>query len=218
MIVFIINTLFKNENLKESLKYAEKLHSGMQEFQRVHYDKYLFYYYNSLVINYSRTDRNKAIGILNEMKTTEIIRSNPLYEMFIYLNLSVCFFDMRDYHQSIRHMNRLYTLEGYAAADLALKFKMSIAELMIRYELKDFDVLERKLVQVKKEFREFFSRTSNAREVLMVKIIDKLIEKETIRSEKTLYYQAKILILNPLSIVNFLFRNINIPNENISIQ
>lgn len=197
MLVFIINTLFKNENLKESLKYAEKLYTGMQEFQRVHYDKYLFYYYNSLVINYSRIDHNKAIGILNEMKTTEIIRSNPLHEMFIYLNLSVCFFDKRDYHQSIRHLNRLYTLEGYSSADLALKFKISIAELMIRYELKDFDVLERKLKQVKKDFKDFFSRTSNAREVLMVNIIDKLIEKETIRTEKVLYAQAKILILNP---------------------
>lgn len=197
MLVFIINTLFKNGNSKESLKFTEKLFSGMQDFQKLHYDKYLFYYYNSLVINFSRTDRSKAIGILNEMKLNEKILSNPLYEMFIYLNLAVCFFDKDDFHQSIRHLVKLYTLQGYDDADDSLKFKIAIAELMIRYELKDFDVLERKLKSIKKDFREYFSRSSNAREVLMVSIISKLIESDSIRREKSLYNQAKVLILNP---------------------
>lgn len=198
MLVFIVNTLFKNENLKESLKFTEKIRVGMEEFQRMHFDKYLFYYYNSLVINYSRTDRDKAIGILNEMKSNNKIRSIPFYEMFIYLNLAVCFFDKHDFHQSIRHMNKLITLEGYTEADSSLKFKIAIAELMIRYELKDFDVLEIKIRQVKKDFKEHILNRSNAREVLMVNIINKLIEKESLRTEKSLLVQAKQLILKPL--------------------
>jgi hypothetical protein len=195
MLVFIINTLFKNGKLKDSLKYTEKLKTGMEEFQGIHFDKYLFYYYNSLVINYSRTEREKAIGILNEMKSNEKICSVPFYEMFIYLNLSVCFFDKRDFHQSIRHLNRLFVLDGFTAADKSLKFKIAIAELIIRYELKDFDVLETKLRLVKKDFKEFFSKKSNAREILMVNIISKLIEKDSLRSEKALLAQAKLLIL-----------------------
>ena len=134
---------------------------------------------------------------LNEMKSNETIRSVPYYEMFIYLNLAVCFFDKHDFHQSVRHLNRLYMLDGYSVADKSLKFKIAIAELMIRYELKDFDVLEIKLRQVKKDFKEFFSRTSNEREVLMINIIGRLIEKETLRSEKSLLNQAKQLIISP---------------------
>ncbi len=198
MLVFIINTLFKNDKIKESLKFSEKLNTGMEEYQRLHYDKYLFYYYNSLVINYSKTDRNKAINILNEMKSNEKIRSISFYEMFIYLNLAVCFFDKHDFHMSVRHLNRLYTLEGYSEADNSLKFKIAIAELMIRYELKDFDVLEIKIRQIKKDFKEFILKSSNAREILMVNIIGKLIEKESLRTEKVLLNQAKQLILSPV--------------------
>ena len=178
------------------LKYTEMLHSGMDEYQRLHYDKYLFYYYNSLVINYSKTDRGKAIEILIEMKSIEKIRSVPFYLMFIYLNLAVCYFDIRDFHQSIRHMNRLFALDGYAVADSTLKFKIAIAELMIRYELKDFDILEIKIHQIKKDFKEYFSQKSNTREVLMVQIIDKLIEKESLRSEKLLLAKTKKHILS----------------------
>ena len=196
MLVFIINTLFKNQNIKDSLKYTVMLNSGMDEFQRLHYDKYLFYYYNSLVINYSKTDRGKAIEILNEMKSIEKIRTVHFYLMFIYLNLAVCYFDKRDFHQSIRHMNRLFALDGYTEADSTLKFKIAIAELMIRYELKDFDVLEIKIRQVKKDFKEFFNLKSNTREILMVKIINKLIEKDSLRSEKLLLSEAKKHILS----------------------
>ena len=173
MLVFIINTLFKNEKLNESLKYTEKLRDGMDEYQQVCYDKYLFYHYNSLVINYSRIDRDRALIILNEMKGIEKVCSVPFYEMFVYLNLAVCYFDKKDFHQSIRNLNKSFTLEGYKTADKALKFKIAIAELIIRYELKDFDVLELKLRQVRKDFREFFAKRSNAREVLMVNIIFK---------------------------------------------
>jgi tetratricopeptide (TPR) repeat protein len=197
MLVFIINTLFKNGKIKESLRFTEKLKLGMEEFQRLHYDKYLFYYYNSLVINYSRTDRPKAIEKLKEMRSIEKKYSLPFYQKAIELNLAVCYFDIKDFHQSIRHLNKLLTLEGYASADESFKFKIAIAELLIRYELKDFDVLEAKLRLVKKDFKDFFSRRSSVRETLMVKIISALIQKESLRSEKALLAQARQLILSP---------------------
>ncbi len=197
MLVFTINTLFKNGNTKESLKFADKLRAGMEEHQRVHYDKYLFYYYNSLVINYSQIDRVKAIEILTEMKSTDKIYSVPFYQMAVELNLAVSYFDIGDYHKSIRNLNKLLTLDGYANADESFKFKIAIAELLIRYELKDFDVLETKLRLVRKDFKDFFNRKTNAREILMVKIIATLMQKDSLRNEKALIAQAKQLILSP---------------------
>lgn len=194
MLVYLINSLFKNNKLKESLKYTTLLQQSMEEFQRLYYDKYLFFYYNSLVINYSRLDRNKAIEILDEMKGNEKIRSNPFYEMFVYLNLAVSWFDKKDFHQSIRNLNKLYVLNGYASADRSLQFKIAIAELMIRYELKDFDVLESKIRQVKKDFREFITRQVNSREILMISVITKLIELDSLKQEKQLLQKVKQLI------------------------
>ncbi|MBK6399380.1 MAG: hypothetical protein IPF75_14255 [Bacteroidetes bacterium] len=184
MLVYIINALFKNNKVKESLVYANKLREAMEEFSRSLYDKYLFFYYNSLVINYSKSDRGRAIEILNEMRTNEKIVSVPFYEMFIYLNLSVSYFDTKDYHQSIRSLNKLFILKGYITADQSLQFKIAIAELMIRYELKDFDVLENKIRLIKKEYNDFFTRKSNEREVLMIEAISNLIKTDSLRKEK----------------------------------
>ncbi|MBL0064464.1 MAG: hypothetical protein IPP38_05480 [Bacteroidetes bacterium] len=194
MLVYLVNSLFKNNKLKESLHYTEQLRLAMEEYQRLYYDKYLFFYYNSLVINYSRLDRNRAIEILEEMKGNEKIRSNPFYEMFVYLNLAVSWFDKKDFHLSIRNLNKLYLLDGYAKADRSLQFKIAIAELMIRYELKDFDVLENKIRQVKKDFKEFFNKQVNSREILMVSVIGKLIESDSLKQEKNLMAKVKQLI------------------------
>ena len=106
--------------------------------------------------------------------------------MFVYLNLAVSWFDKKDFHQSIRNLNKLYVLNGYASADRSLQFKIAIAELMIRYELKDFDVLESKIRQVKKDFREFITRQVNSREILMISVITKLIELDSLKQEKQL--------------------------------
>lgn len=191
MLVFIINTLFKNNKLEASLEYTRSLKRGMEEYQRMHYDKYLFYYYNSLVINYSKLNKRKAIDILNEMKENPKIRSNAFHTMFVYLNLAVSYFDLHDYHASIRNLNRLYLLDAYGSTDIFLKFKIAIAELMIRYELKDFDVLEQKIRLIRKNFREVFNKRGSQREVIMVEVLEKLITRDNLKKEKSLMSRVK---------------------------
>ena len=194
MLTYLVNALFKTGRYKESLVYAEKLRQAMNEFQRLHYDKYIFFYYNSLVINYSKSDRDKAISILEEMKQNAKIKSSPFYEMFIYLNLAVVFFDMQEYHKSIRNLNKLYLLEGYRAADKSLQFKIALAEMMIRVELKDFDVLEYKLRQIKKDFKGMLDKKENQREVDMLAVIASFMEEENSRKYKEAMTAVKRLL------------------------
>lgn len=40
MLTYLVNTLFKNNKLKQSLQYAERLRSAMEEFHHILYDKY----------------------------------------------------------------------------------------------------------------------------------------------------------------------------------
>jgi len=194
MLVFIINTLFKNGKLKDSLKYADNLKVAMEEHQRLFYDKYLFFYYNSLVINYSKLDPVKAIETLEEMKTNAKLKSTPFYEMFVYLNLAVLFFDRHDYHQSIRNLNRVYLLDGFKTADRSLHFKIAIAELMIRYELNDFDILEVKLNQVRKDYKDLLKQKETEREKQMLIIIKRMIETDIIKKDKVLMANIRAVL------------------------
>ncbi len=186
MLSYIVNALFKNSKIKASLEYAEKLKKAMEEYNSIRYDKYLFFYYNSLVINYSVLDKDKAISILEELKNNEQLKKSSFYELFVYLNLAILWFDKGEFHKSIKNLNKLYLHHNYKNTDHALKFKIAIAELMIRYELQDFDFLEHKIGQIKKEYRVFFPREEHNREKRFIQLLDEMIITDSILKDKTL--------------------------------
>lgn len=158
MLTYLVNAFFKNKKIDISLKYTEMLHEAMCEYNKLLYDKFLFLYYNSRIINYSVLDKDKAISILEEVLADKTLKKPPFYELFVYLNLSVLWFEKSDYRTAIRSLNKLYQHEDYKKADHSLKFKIAVAELIIRYELKDFDFLEHRIRQVNKEYRDLLQK------------------------------------------------------------
>lgn len=171
MLTYIVNSLFKNHKIRESLQYAEQLRLAMEQFNNLHYDKYFFYYYNSLVINYSVIDKAKAIEILNQLKSHKQIKSNQYYEIFVHLNLAVQHYDIKQYHEAIRALNKLCLLQSYKATDNALKFKIALADLIIRVELQDFDIFEYKLAQMRKDFAHLLQEKAHAKEAAFTKLM-----------------------------------------------
>ena len=107
MLTYLVNSLFKNSKSETSLQYAEKLKEAMEDHDKTLYDKYLFFYYNSQVINYSTVNLDKAIHILNEAKEDPVINKVPMQVAFIYLNLSVTYFDKGDFKTSLRNLVKL---------------------------------------------------------------------------------------------------------------
>ncbi len=171
MLTYSVNTLFKNGKIEESLSYAEKLKTAMEEFGRLHYDKYLFFYYNSLVINYSKIDIDKAIEILEALETNEQLKNTPFYEVFVYLNLAIFRFEKGDYRNAIKNLNKLFVHESYKNADRSLRFRIAIAELIIRLELDDMEFLDYRTTQIKKEYKDLLQNEENKRELKLMEII-----------------------------------------------
>ena len=61
LLTYLTNCLYKTKKYKQSLRYSEELLS-MKEYDYFH-DKYLFYYYNILVLNFAKTDKEKAVRL-----------------------------------------------------------------------------------------------------------------------------------------------------------
>jgi len=199
MLTYLINSLFKNGKFDLSLEYTARLATAMKEYNGMLKEKYLFYYYNSLVINYSQSDLGKAIGILNEAKDNAVIKKLPSYIVFIYANLAVLNFDNKDFKQAIRNLVKLCLEPGFKNLDIGLRFKVHVAELIIRYELEDFDFLEHKTEQVKKDFQKLLNKTEYERQQKIIDIIQLMTRSQTDKRDKTLKSMMNKLVQGRLS-------------------
>jgi hypothetical protein len=190
MLTYISNALFKNNKVDESLDYVKQLHHSMQEFGGQLHDKYLFYYYNILVNNYAKTNVEKAIEILNEAKEERVIRNHPVYIGFVYLNLAVSYFGIRNFRSSLKSIVKLYMLDSYKALDEAFRFKIAVTELIIRYELEDIDYIDQRIHQIRKEFR-LLLQSDFERESKLIDIISKMITSPALKTDKKLVESIK---------------------------
>ncbi len=186
LLTYLANAQFKNKKFEQSLATATRLKTAMAEFGGLLHDKYLFFYYNILVIGYSEKDRGKAIEILNEAKDNTVIKKLPFYLVFIFLNLTVLNFDNGNYKQAIRNLVKLTMESGFAGLDRILRMKIAVAELIIRYELQDIDTLERRLEQVKKEFADLLRTKEGRRQNEMIAALAMMSTSTSIRRDKNL--------------------------------
>src|SRR5205814_1350718 len=121
-----------------------------------------------------------------DLKDNEKIKSNSFYHLFVYLNLAVISFVQKLYKEAARYLSRLYVLDGYKNAERTLKFKIVIAELIIRYQLGDIDVLNYKLAQVRKEFRDLIAKEDFVNEKEILDLVKLMSQSPALRKNKQL--------------------------------
>jgi tetratricopeptide (TPR) repeat protein len=194
ILTYLINSLFKNEKYDQSLEYAQKLKEAIQEYNGMLKDKYLFYYYNSLVINYSVKNIDKAIDILHEAKSSEVIKKLPMYNVFVYLNLAVLNFGKGQYREALKNLVKPLLEDAFTNLDEAFRFKLAVFELMIRYELKDYDYLEHKAERLKKEYKNIIGKPEYKNQFQMISILEKMMLTGNIKKDKPLLKQINALI------------------------
>jgi hypothetical protein len=194
ILTYLANAQFKNLKHEESIATAAKLKAAMGEFGGLLHDKYLLFYYNILANNYAiKKENDKAIAILIEATNHPVIRKLPFYTTLI-LHLTVLNFDNGNYRQAIRTLVKLTMEPSFAGLDAELRMKIAVAELIIRYELGDFDVLERRLEQVKKEFAEQLRTRDGKRQQEMMAIITAMANNISVKKDKTLQKKVKKLM------------------------
>ncbi len=185
MLTYLVNSLFKTGKIDESLQYSDALHDAMLEFNSLHFERFEIFYYNSLVNNYSTFDIPKAISILQDLLQNKNLRKVPFYELFVYLNLATSYFDLHQYNQAIRHLSKAYLIDSYKKADASLKFKIAVAELIIRYENGDLDFWHYRKDQIVRENQAELDDDKHLKEKELLKILIKAAaEPDGIKSRK----------------------------------
>lgn len=204
MLTYLVNSLFKNNNYKESLKVAEELRLAMLEYNGLFYKKYLVYYYNSLVINYQVTNKLKAIAVLEEAKTKSEIQELPVFSVFIYLNLSVLFFKLKDFKQSKKNLTKLKLQDNFSTLDSMLQYKINIFELIIIFELNDVNLFKHQLHSLKVTYKTITNTNPESRDELFIDLLVKMVtEPESDWKEVAIYFNETLNEKSDTDIINY---------------
>lgn len=205
LLSYLTNSLYKNKKYTESLMIAEELRECMSEYNNMLKDNYLFYYYNALVINYSKIDKDRALDILSEAKRNKKIQQLPTFSTFIYLNMGLIYYDKKDYKRSVKQLSRLILQYDFDNLDPNLQLKIAVAELIIRHKLNQTDLIEEKIKIIKRRYRKILRK--NERDYSILLIINKLIYSNNVLTSKDI--QSDILQFNDSQ------KNVNAENTDI---
>jgi tetratricopeptide (TPR) repeat protein len=152
MLIYIANALYKNGKCEESLRYAELLGRAMKDFDAAFQDRYLFFYYNVLIINYYKLNIGKAIALLEEMQGNTVIMQTPFYALFVDMNMALALNQMKQYRKAIKYILQAGLQDAFHAAGPGLRLRISVAELLIRHRLNESEVLLQRLKQIQADF------------------------------------------------------------------
>jgi hypothetical protein len=196
MLVYIVNTLYENRKLEQSLEYAELLRQGLEEHHRMLYTKYLMYYYNALIINYFNLDMSRSIQILEEVISNKTFKDAPFNEFMMLVNLAICYFSApkKNIPKALRTLIQIYIHDGYKAASPEFKLKLAIFELSLRQESGDFEITERRIEEVKKDYHEILVKPAMNTENSLLNIIASMNKSVEIKADKPLKEKVKQFI------------------------
>ena len=176
LLTYLTNCLYTNKKYDQSLRYAQILMDSMNEFDAFLYNKYIFYYYNSLILNYSKTDKKKALDYLNKASKDEDILKLPTYSLFIYLNKALVHYYLKDYKNARVNLSRLLIQKDFLSIDNVFQLKIMITDLMVRIDNLDYDILER-IKNIKNRYYDLLIKTNYIRENEIINILQKLANK-----------------------------------------
>jgi len=176
MLTYLVNTLFKNNKIKDSLKWADALKEAMEEHKGVLKAKYQIYYFNALVNNYNVIDKDKSIAILEDLQASKWMKADPYLGIFVYINLALNWFDKFNYKKSLRNFQALQLQDHYQNTSSSLKFKWAIGELIVRFKLNDQAKFEFKLIELLADYKEEINAPENKRDFEFVNLLKDLNE------------------------------------------
>ena len=192
MQVYLVNSLNAQKKYKEALASGERFFQLIEKSPASIRGKYMYFYYQAKVASLQHINREQAIETLLEMQELKEINTNAYYEMFIYTNLAILYFDAGRYALSAKNLNRAYMNPYYEQTDNALKTALYALEAVVRYEMDDLDVLEYRMAQMKKDLKSW--EITDNREALMILLIDKMARSKNILRDQPLKKMAVTLL------------------------
>lgn len=178
LLVYLCNASYMLDKHAQSIQFANILHKAIFEFDKVLYNQYIFYYYNILVNNYSKTNALKAIDTLEEAQNEKQIKNNPNQYFYVLNNLAILNFDLKKHKQASKFFSQMYVSQNFKSFDKSFVVKLQVFELINRLELQDYELCDKQLNQLYKLIDDMKEKESIKIDIAMLDVIHQFLHKQ----------------------------------------
>jgi len=169
---WIVNVSSINLKFEQSREYAEILNSNLEKFSKKFYHKYLWMYHQSRVINGSFLGENDSvIELLEEIAANPKLKGTNFYDVFIYVNLAVGYFNADNYDAGLKSLVPVLQGDSFEALAKSLQLSINLVNLILHYANGDTMYLVNKISDVRRIFRKELKQENFAREKALIAII-----------------------------------------------
>lgn len=175
LLVYLCNASYMLNKYAQSLQYANVLYKAIFEFDKILYDQYIFYYYNILVNNYSKTNALKAIDTLEEAQNEQQIKNNPHQYFYVLNNLAILNFDLKKHKQASKFFSQMYVSQNFKSLDISFVVKLHVFELINRVEMQEYELCEKQLHQIHKLIDDVKEKESIKIDMAILQLINQFL-------------------------------------------
>lgn len=173
MLTFLANASFKTKDYEGSLNWAKQI-KKMIDAETDQFQEYRMYYYNIRVINLSVTDKEAALKELDLAENDPIVSKMKDAGVFLNLNKFLLLFDTQKFKPALKSLNQLYIHDTFPQLAKSFRFRIAVAELIVRAEHREPDSLDYRMRQILKDFSGELKSPDYARESEVVHLIQLL--------------------------------------------
>jgi hypothetical protein len=197
MLTYLVNAAFEVENYNLSLKYGEIQGAELDAFGGILREKFLFFYYNSLALNYMKLDPAKALKIFEQTEAEMKRRKISYYDQFIYLNKAIVLHWLGKPDAGIRTLVKLYVLDSFKQTDASFRFRIMVAEQIMQFDAGDKKSFILRLNQLKDDFKDLLAGEDFVIERELLSILAEMISSENYFHDKAIISKAKKFLRAP---------------------
>jgi len=153
MLVWLANTSLKLLQFEKAENYAEQLKQSLEAFKRLHYNNYIWAYYQPLFIaSYYTGQLSRCLEIVEELKNEKINKGQRVYNIFVNINSAIVYYGLNNIKEANHFINKSLQPELFKTLSPELKLNLRIVDLIFYFENEDYEYLQYSIKQFKRKF------------------------------------------------------------------
>lgn len=172
MRLWRINSLRKLMRFREEASEIGLFYEDLVQYNRQNYNEYVVYFYNSRINNYKLTGKLDQAGeILREAFQEKVITQNPLNHLYLLISQADQFFNQEIYPRAFETVQQVMKHPRFNALDEEARFYLSIFELVVGYESRNYGYTEDRHKSFKKDYKKLLKDEEYAKADAFVDVL-----------------------------------------------